>query len=117
MVSKHPATLVSETREQGCSERCRRVSGRRAQQQQRWMRSSAFSGFPVPSPRERGGWTQAPGSHTLVPCMHVLECPVLGLLPTLGTEGRSAAAGEACHCTPSLLAGPASPTPDGLSNP
>lgn len=91
MVSKHPAALVSETREQGCSERCRGVSGRRAQQHQRWMRSSAFSGFPVPSPRERGGWTQAPGSHTLVPCMHFPECPVLGLLPTLGTEGRSAA--------------------------
>lgn len=85
MVSKHPATLVSETREQGCSERCRRISGRRAQQQQRWVRSSTFSGFPVPFPWERGSWTQAPDGHILVPCIHFPERPVLALLSILGT--------------------------------
>lgn len=49
MVSKCPITPVSEIREQGCSERCRHVSGHTAYQGQSWTQTQVLAPQPAPS--------------------------------------------------------------------
>ena len=48
MVSKRQTTLVSEIREQGCSQRCRHVSGHKAHQGQSWTQTQVLVPQPAP---------------------------------------------------------------------